>query len=95
MNIKIEFENKLIKNCDVLLGCAIFGYTVAMSCDQCGQECTRACGTRHFRSCCFNYVRKRSSSPMIISPNHINDEISKKQSSSNQPGSQVSCFQLF
>ncbi|CRK99477.1 CLUMA_CG012556, isoform A [Clunio marinus] len=33
---------------------------VAMSCDSCGSECARACGTRHFRSCCFNYVRKRS-----------------------------------
>jgi hypothetical protein len=34
---------------------------VAMSCDSCGSECARACGTRNFRTCCFNYVRKRSS----------------------------------
>lgn len=26
---------------------------VALSCDSCGSECARACGTRHFRSCCF------------------------------------------
>ncbi|KAG5681132.1 hypothetical protein PVAND_010592 [Polypedilum vanderplanki] len=34
--------------------------SVALSCDSCGSECARACGTRHFRTCCFNYVRKRS-----------------------------------
>lgn len=31
-----------------------------MSCDSCGRECTAACGTRQFRACCFNYLRKRS-----------------------------------
>lgn len=30
-----------------------------MSCDSCGRECTAACGTRQFRACCFNYLRKR------------------------------------
>lgn len=35
--------------------------TFAMSCDSCGYDCKRACGTRHFRTCCLNYVRKRSS----------------------------------
>ncbi|XP_055852222.1 trissin [Episyrphus balteatus] len=29
-------------------------------CDSCGNECASACGTKHFRSCCFNYLRKRS-----------------------------------
>lgn len=37
--------------------CAIQG---AYSCDSCGRECAAACGTRHFRTCCFNYLRKRS-----------------------------------
>jgi hypothetical protein len=33
---------------------------VALSCDWCGQECQSVCGTRNFRTCCFNYLRKRS-----------------------------------
>lgn len=58
-------------------GVTLFGYSVnAFSCDHCGQECARACGTRHFRSCCLNYVRKRSSPPLT---NMINDEISRQQ----------------
>ncbi|XP_055902416.1 trissin [Eupeodes corollae] len=32
----------------------------AIPCDSCGNECASACGTKHFRSCCFNYLRKRS-----------------------------------
>lgn len=31
-----------------------------LSCDSCGRECTAACGTRQFRACCFNYLRKRA-----------------------------------
>lgn len=34
-----------------------------MSCDSCGRECTAACGTRQFRACCFNYLRKRGPLP--------------------------------
>lgn len=30
------------------------------SCGSCGAECQSACGTRHFRTCCFNYMKKRS-----------------------------------
>jgi hypothetical protein len=33
---------------------------MALSCDSCGRECQEACGTRSFRTCCFNYLRKRS-----------------------------------
>ncbi|KAG5876214.1 hypothetical protein JTB14_010421 [Gonioctena quinquepunctata] len=33
----------------------------AQSCNSCGSECQSACGTRHFRTCCFNYLKKRSS----------------------------------
>ncbi|KAH8389378.1 hypothetical protein KR200_001897 [Drosophila serrata] len=32
----------------------------AIKCDTCGKECASACGTKHFRTCCFNYLRKRS-----------------------------------
>lgn len=35
-------------------------WSVALSCDSCGRECQAACGTRNFRTCCFNYLRKRS-----------------------------------
>lgn len=41
----------------LLAACAIQG---AYACDSCGRECAAACGTRHFRTCCFNYLRKRS-----------------------------------
>ncbi|XP_011162148.1 uncharacterized protein LOC105197468 [Solenopsis invicta] len=30
-------------------------------CDLCGRECANICGTRQFRACCFNNVRKRHS----------------------------------
>ncbi|XP_030753078.1 U-scoloptoxin(20)-Cw1a [Sitophilus oryzae] len=30
------------------------------TCNSCGSECQSACGTRHFRTCCFNYLKKRS-----------------------------------
>lgn len=83
---------KIFENVWFLKGCAIIGYTVAVSmgCDQCGKECKSACGTRHFRSCCFNYVRKRSSPPMRISSNHINDDLSKQQSPLNPSEFEVS-----
>ncbi|KAL1508953.1 hypothetical protein ABEB36_003767 [Hypothenemus hampei] len=32
----------------------------AETCNFCGSECQLACGTRHFRSCCFNYLKKRN-----------------------------------
>ncbi|KAM7363116.1 trissin [Cochliomyia hominivorax] len=32
----------------------------AIPCDSCGNECANACGTKHFRTCCFNYLRKRT-----------------------------------
>ncbi|CAG9570872.1 unnamed protein product [Danaus chrysippus] len=32
---------------------------INLSCNSCGIECAPACGTRRFRSCCFNYLRKK------------------------------------
>ncbi|XP_036325694.1 uncharacterized protein LOC118738809 [Rhagoletis pomonella] len=32
----------------------------SISCDSCGNECSSACGTKNFRTCCFNYLRKRN-----------------------------------
>ncbi|XP_023937778.2 uncharacterized protein LOC112045720 [Bicyclus anynana] len=34
-------------------------WAASLSCDSCGSECAAACGTRHFRSCCFNYLRRK------------------------------------
>ncbi|CAH0403794.1 unnamed protein product [Chilo suppressalis] len=41
----------------VLIGSTL--WASGLSCDSCGSECLSACGTRHFRSCCFNYLRKK------------------------------------
>ncbi|XP_013098900.1 trissin [Stomoxys calcitrans] len=46
-----------------LLLCIIFMQiltSTAIPCDSCGNECASACGTKHFRTCCFNYLRKRT-----------------------------------
>ncbi|XP_045120427.1 ras-associated and pleckstrin homology domains-containing protein 1-like isoform X2 [Portunus trituberculatus] len=32
-----------------------------VSCDSCGPECQTACGTKNFRACCFNFLRRRRS----------------------------------
>ncbi|KAK7083041.1 hypothetical protein SK128_020205 [Halocaridina rubra] len=37
-----------------------------VSCGSCGLECQKACGTRNFRACCFNFQRRRRS--QISSP---------------------------
>ncbi|CAG7827809.1 unnamed protein product, partial [Allacma fusca] len=34
-----------------------------LGCDSCGRDCSAVCGSRQFRSCCFNYIKKRSESP--------------------------------
>ncbi|EAT39437.1 AAEL008756-PA [Aedes aegypti] len=52
----------------ILIYCVLWvacSFPMALSCDSCGRECASACGTRHFRTCCFNYLRKRSSAPPI------------------------------
>lgn len=49
--------------------------TNAMNCESCGSECARACGTRHFRTCCFNYVKKRSNNLHPYPLNNANYDI--------------------
>ncbi|XP_051174877.1 U-scoloptoxin(20)-Cw1a [Leptopilina boulardi] len=39
--------------------CALWTFGEALSCDQCGRECMKICGTRGFRACCFNNLKKR------------------------------------
>lgn len=54
---------------------SIIGYLVinlllmqvdASGCDSCGNECIGACKTRYFRTCCFNYLRKRSAPELTL-----------------------------
>ncbi|XP_038221142.1 uncharacterized protein LOC119839040 [Zerene cesonia] len=47
-----------------LIGTAVWAQ--GLSCDSCGSECASACGTRHFRSCCFNYLRKKRPDTMNV-----------------------------
>lgn len=55
--------------------CAIQG---AHSCDSCGRECAAACGTRHFRTCCFNYLRKRSANgPSLVDALNYNEPVAR------------------
>ncbi|CAK9821048.1 hypothetical protein ANTPLA_LOCUS11072 [Anthophora plagiata] len=42
-----------------LVVCALWSFGDALSCDQCGRECADICGTRQFRACCFNNMKKR------------------------------------
>lgn len=50
------------------LGGVVWGEV--LSCDSCGRECAAACGTRQFRTCCFNYLRKRTTplEPIAMDP---------------------------
>ncbi|XP_011699266.1 PREDICTED: uncharacterized protein LOC105456720 [Wasmannia auropunctata] len=41
--------------------CALWSFGETVPCDQCGRECADICGTRQFRACCFNNMRKRHS----------------------------------
>nr|AXY04300.1 trissin 1 splicing variant A [Spodoptera exigua] len=49
-------------------------WAASLSCDSCGSECASACGTRHFRSCCFNYLRKKRGPETLkfLAPNQEN-----------------------
>ncbi|XP_076052682.1 trissin [Oratosquilla oratoria] len=44
-----------------LCSCAWAWGSGELSCASCGSECQSACGTRHFRACCFNFQRRRRS----------------------------------
>ncbi|KAK0077895.1 hypothetical protein PV325_003329 [Microctonus aethiopoides] len=39
--------------------CALWTVGETLSCDQCGRECVPICGTRQFRACCYNNLKKR------------------------------------
>nr|XP_032523961.1 uncharacterized protein LOC116775219 [Danaus plexippus plexippus] len=43
----------------VTLMLVVSAVCINLSCNSCGAECAPACGTRRFRSCCFNYLRKK------------------------------------
>ncbi|KZC09111.1 PREDICTED: uncharacterized protein LOC107187268 [Dufourea novaeangliae] len=42
-----------------LIVCTLWTIGGTLSCDQCGRECADICGTRQFRACCFNNMKKR------------------------------------
>nr|XP_034173717.1 trissin [Osmia lignaria] len=52
---------KMNCTCVILLlaVCALWIFGETISCDQCGRECADICGTRQFRACCFNNMKKR------------------------------------
>lgn len=45
----------------ILVAFMLVGVLCALqtTCKSCGNECEQACGTRRFRGCCFNYLRKK------------------------------------
>ncbi|XP_062557248.1 uncharacterized protein LOC134222121 [Armigeres subalbatus] len=73
MKIKMRIMNRPAAYLSiVLIYCVLWvacSFPMALSCDSCGRECASACGTRHFRTCCFNYLRKRSyTAPISTTP---------------------------
>ena len=59
--------------------------TEALNCISCGHDCSSLCGTKQFRSCCFNYFRKRSDGPPPRSLLRSNELRSTGYSSSEGP----------
>ncbi|XP_026744324.1 uncharacterized protein LOC113505715 [Trichoplusia ni] len=41
-------------------------WSSGLSCGSCGPECAPACGTRRFRACCFNYLRRKRTDGLKI-----------------------------
>ncbi|XP_043270363.1 uncharacterized protein Trissin [Venturia canescens] len=44
----------------ILAVCVFWTFGETLSCDQCGRECMPSCGTRQFRACCYNNMKKRN-----------------------------------
>ncbi|KAK4882433.1 hypothetical protein RN001_005752 [Aquatica leii] len=61
--------HNITMNKELIITILVLGvvWGAALSCISCGSECESACGTRHFKTCCFNYLRKRSP-PSLLSP---------------------------
>ncbi|XP_023937783.2 U-scoloptoxin(20)-Cw1a-like [Bicyclus anynana] len=49
---------------------ASVAFASSLSCQSCGAECAPACGTRRFRSCCFNYLRRKRGDDKVLYPHH-------------------------
>ncbi|KAG6461190.1 uncharacterized protein LOC115450768 [Manduca sexta] len=54
----------------MILGTLICAHYHNVNCNSCGDECKRACGTRQFKVCCYNYLRKKRvpDTVMVVSP---------------------------
>ncbi|XP_068250515.1 uncharacterized protein Trissin [Palaemon carinicauda] len=53
-----------------------------VSCFSCGSECQKACGTRIFRACCFNFQRRRRSGGSDYSLKELDDSDSTEEDGS-------------
>ncbi|GJQ77061.1 hypothetical protein Trydic_g23632 [Trypoxylus dichotomus] len=50
----------------VIIGIAVSKEIETRSCKSCGAECESACRTLYYRTCCLNYIKKRSMSEMSL-----------------------------
>ncbi|XP_045456739.1 uncharacterized protein LOC123666718 [Melitaea cinxia] len=60
-------------------------WAASLSCDSCGSECASACGTRHFRSCCFNYLRKKRGPDALKFLSHNNRDWTPEPNQKSRP----------
>ncbi|KAH9635173.1 hypothetical protein HF086_009513 [Spodoptera exigua] len=56
-----------------------FVSSVWSSCDSCGSECAASCGTRRFRACCFNYLRRKRA-PHVAQLHELMDIVKNQDS---------------
>ncbi|XP_035454138.2 uncharacterized protein LOC118278852 [Spodoptera frugiperda] len=50
------------------------------SCDSCGRECSASCGTRRFRACCFNYLRRKRA-PHAVQVHQLIENVKSQENS--------------
>ncbi|KAJ8703970.1 hypothetical protein PYW07_013264 [Mythimna separata] len=59
--------------------------SVWAACDSCGNECASACGTRRFRACCFNYLRRKRGPEAFKRIHSLTQDIKESQPKSEIP----------
>ncbi len=61
-----------------------------LRCDSCGPECSVMCGSRTFRVCCYNYIKKRSAPwPGTAGSNGATGENSEDENQDNKSTNQL------
>ena len=58
--MKLLRSGVLILLFSLLFNITFIESTSAITCESCGPKCFPACGTKFFRTCCYNFNRKRS-----------------------------------